>query len=272
VAFGEPVSDAAAAPADRLSSRLTKSTSESGVSEFSNEPEIMDRVTLETVLGPHAHVYNGTIANLTNDEVWIALGRFADFLSAGLPVRVILRRADEQSLAADTTVRRLIGGAGRIAGLWRPAAWADHSRRANSRVSLAIPAYLHPDYEGTAIPARTTNISVGGFHCVTNLPISVGNQMEVSLLLTPTDPFDCRAQVVRLSDDPDDPTHRRQVVAFRFVDLDVADEARIAEALAALNDETDPTAVPIAWRSGETPGLFAGQGQSAIEGQPDSSG
>ena len=226
---------------------------------YSNEPEIKDRVTLETRIGPQVHVYRGTIANLTGDEVWVAIGRSAgDHLGTGIPVRIILHRPEEQSLSGDTTVRRLIGAAGRIAGLWRPESWEFHSRRSNSRVALAIPAYLHPDYEGTVVPARTTNISVGGFHCVTNLPVAVGNQMEVVLMLTPTDPFECRAQVVRLSEDPEDPTGRHVVVAFRFVDLDVANEGRIAEALIALNDETDPTAVPAAWHRPEPPDGMAG--------------
>lgn len=227
--------------------------------EFSIEPEIKDRVTLETLMGPQTHAFRGTVANLTNDEVWVAVGMAAaDRLAVGAPVRLILHRPAEGSVAADTTVRRLVGGSGRIAGLWRPQTWASHSRRSNSRVALAIPAYLHPDYEGTVVPARTTNISVGGFHCVTNLPVAVGNQMEVSLMLTPTDPFDCRAQVVRLSEDPDEPTGRHVVAAFRFVDLDAEDEARIAEALAALSDETDPTAVPLAWRSTDPDGGRAG--------------
>lgn len=227
--------------------------------EFSNEPEIKDRVTLETTTGPQTHVFRGSIANLTSDEVWVALGRSAgDQLGIGAPIRIILVRPDEQSLAGETTVRRLIGAAGRIAGLWRPQSWEFHSRRSNSRVALAIPAYLHPDYEGTVVPARTTNISVGGFHCVTDLPVAVGNQMEVSLMLTPTDPFQCRAQVVRLTEDADDPTGRHVVVAFRFVDLDAAGEGRIAEALIALNDETDPSAVPAAWHRPEPPGGGAG--------------
>ncbi|HEX7490609.1 MAG TPA: PilZ domain-containing protein [Candidatus Limnocylindrales bacterium] len=221
------------------------------MSEFSNEPEIKDRVTLEAQAGSQVRVHSGTIANLTSDEVWIAFGKPADFLSPELPVRLILHRPDEQGLAAETTVRRIIGGSGRIAGFWRPEKWATHSRRSNSRVGLAIPAYLYFGEEGSAAAARTTNLSVGGFRCVTNLPISVGHQMEVSLLLTPTDPFRCRAQVVRLNDDPEDLSHHRQEVAFRFVDLGTADEARIAEALTALCDETDPTAVPIAWHGSE---------------------
>jgi hypothetical protein len=229
------------------------------VDEFSIEPAKKDRVTLETLIGLQTHVFRGTIANLTNDEVWVAVGMLAaDWLAVGAPIRLILHRPAESSVAADTTVRRLVGGSGRIAGLWRPQTWASQSRRANSRVVLAIPAYLHPDYEGTVVPARTTNISVGGFHCVTNLPIAVGNQMEATLMLTPTDPFGCLAQVVRLDEDPDDPAGRQVIAAFRFVDLDAAGEARIAEALAALSDETDPTAVPVAWHSTDPSGGMVG--------------
>lgn len=228
------------------------------MSDYSNEPEIRDRVTLETRVGPQTHVNKGTIANLTGDEVWIALGRPLDYLSTGATVRLILHRPEGQSLAAETTVRRLIGGSGRITGLWRPEKWVTHSRRSNGRAALAIPAYLCSDCDGSAVPARTTNISVSGFHCVTSLPISVGNQMDVTLMLTPTDPFQCRAQVVRLSDDPEDPNHRRLLAAFRFVDLDRTGEARIAEALAALEDETDPNAVPTVWHGIQAPGPTAG--------------
>jgi hypothetical protein len=92
---------------------------------------------------------------------------------------------------------------------------------------------------------------------VTSLPISVGHQLEVSLMLTPTDLFRCRAQVVRLSDDPEDPTGRQLLVAFRFVDLDPIGEVRIAEALAALNEETDPAAVSAAWHGTGAPNQAA---------------
>jgi hypothetical protein len=136
----------------------------------------------------------------------------------------------------------------------RPENWTSSSRRANGRVQLAIPAYLRPDTDGTVASARTTNISVGGFHCITDLPVSVGDQMAVSLMFTPTDPFECRAQVVRLSEDTDDPLHLRLVAALRFMDLTVADEARVAEALTALSTETDATAIPVAWHRGDAAG------------------
>jgi hypothetical protein len=228
------------------------------VNELSNEPAIKDRVKLETQDGPRTVVHNATIANLTTEEVWVALGQPAtELLSEGTPVRIILIRPEEDSLAAETSVNRMVGNSGRMAALRRPEMWISHSRRANDRVALAIPAYLRPDADGTVAAARTTNISVGGFHCVTDLPIAVGHQMTVSIMLSPTEPFECRAQVVRLSDDPDDSSHRQLVVAFRFVDLTAADEARVAEALAALADETDPSAVPAAWHSGEGHGRLA---------------
>jgi hypothetical protein len=73
-------------------------------------------------------------------------------------------------------------------------------------------------------------------------------------MFTPTDPFECRAQVVRLSEDTDDPLHLRLVAALRFMDLTVADEARVAEALTALSTDTDATAIPAAWHRGEAAG------------------
>ena len=227
--------------------------------EFSNEPAVRDRVTLETKAGPQTLVDRATIANLTTEEVWVVFGKaVGEHLATGSEVRIVLARPLRGSLAADTTVRRLVGDSGRIVALWRPQSWASNSRRANSRVRLAIPAYLRPDDEGTVVPARTTNISVGGFHCVTDLPISVGHKMAVSLMLTPTSALDCRAQVVRLNDDPDDPSHRQLVVAFRFVDLSAAEEALVAEALVALSDETDASAVPVAWHSDGGQGGVAG--------------
>lgn len=217
---------------------------------FSSEPAIGDRVNLETPDGSDTLVCRARIANLTTDEIWVVADKTGGELPVvGSRIRIILIRTGGRSLAAETSVRRPIDGAARMVALSRPETWLTNSRRANSRVRLALPAYLRQDADGTVVPARTTNISVGGFHCVTDLPTEVGRQMSVELMFTPTSTFECRAQVVRLADDPDDPSHRRLVVAFRFVDLTPQDEARVAEALVALDDETDADAVPAAWRS-----------------------
>ena len=173
--------------------------------EFSNEPAIKDRVTLET-LDPPIHRIEATIANLTPEEVWLAAREsVVEQFKPGATVRVVVVRPDDGGLEADTPVRRMVGGSGRMIALCRPETWTSASRRANSRTPLAIPAYLHPADEGMVVPVRTTNISVGGFHCVTDLAVNVGSEMGVSLMLSPTEPFECRAQVVRIDDYPDDP-------------------------------------------------------------------
>jgi hypothetical protein len=172
-------------------------------------------------------------------------------------VRVILARPLSGGLTAEISVgahRRRIGPDDRLE------AAGDVGLRIETgygRIGLAIPAYLHPS-EDSVMPARTTDLSVGGFHCVTDMPISVGHQMSVSLMFTPTESFDCLAQVVRLSDDPDDPWHRQLIVAFRFINLSADDEVRVAEALAALAGETDAGEVPAAWQSGKGHGSLAG--------------
>jgi len=222
------------------------------VDQLSDELEIRDRVTLETCVEPRAVLDRATVANITAEEVWVVVGlAAAERLVPGAEVRMVLVKQQGSTLTADTSVRRQVGNSGRLVALRRPDGWESRSRRANGRARLAIPAYLRPNAEGSVVPARTTNLSVGGFHCVTDLPISVGRQLDVSLMLTPTSPFECRAQVVRLNDDPDEPSRHQLQVAFRFVDLTAADEALVAEALAALDEETDATAGPAAWNSAD---------------------
>ena len=220
------------------------------VNEFSDEPTINDRVTIETRHGSHEVLHKATMANVTADEIWLAVGvAAAALLVVGSSVGVVLHRPDDQTLAAETTVKRVIGSGGRLIALQRPTAWTSHSRRHSSRVGLAIPAYLHPAGEDTVASARTTNIGIGGFHCVTELCLSVGDQMGVTLMFTPTTQFECQAQVVRLRDDPEDASHVRLVAAFRFLDLSPESEAHIAEALAALGGVAGPETVPAAWHS-----------------------
>lgn len=227
--------------------------------DFSNEPAIKDRATLETQVGPRRVVDDGSIANVTAQEVWVVVGASAlGHFDSGAAVQMVVVTSRSRSLAAETSVRRLVGKSGRMIALDRPATWTTCSRRTNSRVRLAIPAYLRPDSDVIVASAQTTNISVGGFHCVTSLPLCVGDQLSVSLMFTPTDAFECRAQVVRLTDDADDPMHIRVVAALRFIDLAAADECRVAEALTALSTETDATAVPVAWHHGEAAGGSAG--------------
>jgi c-di-GMP-binding flagellar brake protein YcgR len=104
--------------------------------------------------------------------------------------------------------------------------------------------------ESPVVPVRTTNISLGGFVCLTSAALEVGTVLQAKLQLTPHEALDTKAQVVRVDDPPDAPPGHWARVALRFVDLNEARERQIADALAVLGADVDPTGVPKAYRSG----------------------
>lgn len=222
------------------------------MTQYADEPTVPNRVTLETVLGEEWLPHRAMIADLTRNEVWIGIEEsLGEVLEPGLSVRLVLRPSDGVPRTAETTVLRRIGSDGLVVALVRPTLWGSQSRRAHSRVWLAIPAYLRPDEDRPPVPAWTTSVGVGGFSCLADAPIAVGRKLSATLRLTPVQSFDCQAEVVRLDIDPDDPSGGRVVLALRLLELTEDDQARLASALAALADDIDADSVPLAWRSAE---------------------
>jgi hypothetical protein len=192
--------------------------------------------------------HEARIADLTHSEVWVRIEESPDaFIKPGLPVRLVLTRPDGGTRTAETSVLWRIGRGGTLVILMRPSLWDPPSRRTHSRAWLSVPASMHPE-DGPALSARTTNVGVGGFVCVSDGRLAVGSQVPVSLKLTPTESFDCRAEVVRVEDDPDDPTGRQAELAFRFLDLAQDDQASLASSLVDLTDDVDENYVPRPWR------------------------
>ena len=185
------------------------------------------------------------MANITADEVWVGVDeRHASQLPGLREVRVVLVRPNRVAAWADTSIRRMVGSGGRVAALWRPEAWVADPRRAHGRVDLRLPAYLRQSPGGAIVSAWTTNVSVGGCQCATRLSLELGQRVEVSLSLSPVSSLECGAQVVRISDDPEDRTGKRVLVAFKFIELTEADQAQVAAAMAALDSYDPGSAVP----------------------------
>jgi c-di-GMP-binding flagellar brake protein YcgR len=100
------------------------------------------------------------------------------------------------------------------------------------------------------VPVRTTNISQGGFLCLTNAALELGSVLHVRVQLSPHESLDCRAQVARVEDVPDqDPPTSAVLVAFRFVDLGDTREMQLQRALVELGADLDAAGVPNAYRS-----------------------
>ncbi len=99
------------------------------------------------------------------------------------------------------------------------------------------------------VPVRTTNISEGGFLCLTNAALELGMVLEVRVQLSPHESLDCRAQVARVDELPQDPPTSATLVAFRFVDLACGCEEQLRRALGELGVDLDTTGIPQAYRS-----------------------
>jgi c-di-GMP-binding flagellar brake protein YcgR len=198
-------------------------------------PAIRDRARLEAQVNSDQIEIDGTVANVTPEELWVGVdaSHRAHLLSLS-SVRIVLIRFGQDMAWADTQFRRLVGTGGRVAVLWRPASWSSDQRRVHSRVDLRLPAYIQPTGPQAVGSAWTTNLSVSGFHCITNLPLELGLRYGVSLAVSPLTKISCEAQVVRIDEDPEDP-EGKLLVAFKFLELTEADEVELAVALAALD-------------------------------------
>jgi hypothetical protein len=225
------------------------------VTEFAEEPTIPNRVTLETLSGEEWQPHTATIANLTRHEVWIGIDEpLGELLHPERRVRLVLGRPGGGTQSAETIVLWHIGNDGRVVALMRPNLWNPPSRRAHSRARLAIPIDLYPKQDAPSVPGRTTNVGVGGVYCLSDVAVPVGHKLPVSLWLSPAESFECRAEVVRVDQDTDDPTGRQVVIALKFMDLTENDQARLASSFAALADDVDDDHVPRVWSGAKASG------------------
>ncbi len=223
------------------------------MTQQSEEPTIPGPVTLETLSGDEWQPHVATIANLTRGEVWIGIDEpLGELLHPERRVRLVLRHEDREAQTAETIVLWHIGSDGRLVALMRPTFWDPPSRRAHSRAWLAIPIHLHHSEAEPPASARTTNVGVGGVHCLSDVAVPVGQKLSVSLKLTPDQSFDCRAEVVRVEANTDDPSGRQVVIGLRFEDLTQDEQATLALALADLAADVDADFVPLAWRTAAT--------------------
>jgi hypothetical protein len=223
------------------------------VSEFAVETSIPNRVMLETLSGGDWQPHKAMIANLTRNEVWIRIEEsLGELLYPESKVRLVLRHPNGGVQTAESMVLWHIGLEGLVVVLMRPTIWDPPSRRAHSRTRLTIPIYLHSDGDAPPVPAMTTNLGVGGVHCLAEAPVPEGHQLRVSLQLTPGRSFDCQGEVVRVESNTDDSSGRQVVLALRFVDMSQNDQAELASALAEIADDVDEDSVPRAWRTKES--------------------
>ncbi len=217
--------------------------------QFQEEPAIATQVMLETLTGEEWQSHPAAIADLTRQELWIAIDApLGTPLDPGRQVRLVLRHPNRPTQTAETIVLWHLGRNGTVVVLRRPRLWDPPSRREHARVPLSIPLYLKVDEYSDPVPAMSTNVSVGGVYCVASLPVRIAQRLDATLQLTPARTFDCEAEVVRVEKDAADPSGQQLLIGLHFLKLSQDDQASLAESLTELAEDLDEEFVPRAWR------------------------
>jgi hypothetical protein len=219
------------------------------VSEYEREPTIATQVRLQTLAGDTWESHPAVIADLTREELWLAVDPpMTGALAPGSAVRIVLHHPGKPEQTADTIILWRIGGGTNVVGLRRPRLWDPPSRREHARARLSVPVYLKIDETAEPLPAMSSNIGVGGVFCSASLQVRIAQRLDVSVRLTPSQSFECQAEVARIDKDPDDPSGNQSLIGLHFLGLDQAMQASLAETLAVLAEGVDDEYVPRAWR------------------------
>jgi hypothetical protein len=217
------------------------------VSHFEREPTIATQISLQTLAGDEWQSHPAMIADITREELWLAIDHAVDgTLEPGRAVRVALHHSGGPVQTADTIVLWRIAGNGTMVGLRRPRLWDPPSRREHARARLSVPVYLKVDEHADPIPAISSNIGVGGVFCTAAIPVRIAQRLDVAIQLTPSEAFECQAEVARIDKDPEDPTGN--LIGLHFLGLDQQTQARLAGTLTELAEGVDDEYVPKAWR------------------------
>ncbi len=223
---------------------------------------IHDEVVVETEILGEPLVIPGFVTNVVGTELWLA-SRLPEprlaALMAGQPIHLAF---DRGSLICESFFLRRLGGTrlgtekSRVFAVTRPNGVETVQRRAHVRIDLERTvrirsmASIDIDKIGTG---RTTNIGAGGVQFITDMPLTLGEQLRVALVLTARDIVIASGTIVRIEDGDrptDDPTGAARKapshskVAVRFDKISEADQERIAYHILQAHRQRRATALP----------------------------
>ena len=207
---------------------------------------IHEELVVETEIDGASVFLDAFVTNILADELWLAT-RLPEprllRLTEGQPIHLTLNR-DGAPIIESAYIRRLGGGGklgmekSRVFAVRRPQGVDPVMRRAHVRVDLersvrirALGA-LGTEQMGNG---RTINIGAGGVQFLTEMPLVLGAQLRLALVLTSREIVVASGTIVRIEDgdphtqepagEPDRPS--RSKIAVRFDKINEADQERI---------------------------------------------
>jgi hypothetical protein len=236
---------------------------------------IHDEVVVETELDGGPFSVTAFVTNVVGDELWLASRlpepRLAELID-GQIVHLVFDHGG--ALIVESVFLRRLGGSklgsekSRVFAVRRPQGVDTVQRRAHVRIDLERTVRirslgsLEVDRIGTG---RTINIGAGGVLFTTDMPLILGEQLRIALVLTSRDIVIAGGTIVRIEDDRAAdgaaPAAGDQVsasrVAVRFDKITGADQERITYHILSAHRQRKTTPLPIVARVSGTPAIPA---------------
>lgn len=207
-----------------------------------NELAIQDRVLVETEIYGRSVPFRAVVVRLCPTELWLGIAspdRRLETLRANQPIRITVARPGAALLGRSEFLRPLGGSKSRIFAVDRPEVMELVQRRSYVRYPIGLPVrFCHVDPatwepRGKIATTMTRNLSPGGILFVANAPVSVGDDLDLTLPLSGGDRVSMNGVVRRLGRGTDDITvgskdrADQTEVAVKFTRITAFDQDRI---------------------------------------------
>jgi c-di-GMP-binding flagellar brake protein YcgR len=235
-----------------------------------DELAIQDRVLVETEIYGRSVPFRAVVVRLCPTELWLGIAspdRRLETLRPNQSIRITVARPGAALLGRSEFLRPLGGSKSRIFAVDRPEVLKLVQRRSYVRYAIGLPVrFCHVDPatwepRGKIATTMTRNLSPGGVLFVANAPVSVGDDLDLTLPLSGGDRVSMNGVVRRLgraTDDlaigSDDRVNQTEV-AVKFTRITAFDQDRIVRLillaehrrrLAALHESYEPRVGPSA--------------------------
>ena len=180
-----------------------------------------------------------TITKIASDEIWLELWKPTSKLPFQEGEQVRIKYWDDEAVYYfDSKILKVSGSANQHVGISGTSKEVLLQRRMSFRVHSAIPfSFTVIDAAETRLiskkvpDARTQNFSVGGLNFETSLPLKVGDQLEMTLQLPPSQQVNAVAWVVHSEPVERDGKYLNSI-ALKFLHLEVEEQKKFLQFLA----------------------------------------
>ena len=168
---------------------------------------LQDRVLVEADLGGQITGFRAVVVKVAPDEIWLGLpaqDRRLEAMGEGKRLRLTVTR-EGGALVAQTRFLRHLSQC-RIFAVEKPSRIERVQRRAHRRVALQLEArlrMLNPGtgmVEGKGFSGRTVDVSTGGVLVETDMPLNLGDEVDLTLMLAATDRVSTTGKVTGIRD------------------------------------------------------------------------